>query len=122
MAYRRRKGTAAMLEQLARDVTGWNANVVEYFQLLATTQYMNHIRLENESIAEIRDSEPLEFVSTPFDKLAHTADVRRIASRRGKYNIPNIGIFLWRINSYSITNSPAFRVDDRRYFFDALGK
>ena len=40
MAYRRRKGTAAMLEQLARDVTGWNANVVEFFQLLATTQYM----------------------------------------------------------------------------------
>ena len=122
MAYRRRKGTASMLEQLARDVTGWNANVVEYFQLLATTQYMNHIRLENESIAEIRYSEPLEFVSTPFDKLAHTADVRRIASRRGKYNIPNIGIFLWRINSYSITNSPAFRLDDRRYFFDALGQ
>jgi hypothetical protein len=122
MAYRRRKGTAAMLEQLARDVTGWNANVVEFFQLLATTQYMNHIRLENESFAEIRYSEPLEFVSTPFNKLAHTADVRRIASRRGKYNIPNIGIFLWRINSYSITNSPAFRLDDRRYFFDALGK
>ena len=122
MAYRRRKGTASMLEQLARDVTGWNANVVEYFQLLATTQYMNHIRLENESMAEIRYSEPMEFVSTPFDKLAHTADVRRIASRRGKYNIPNIGIFLWRINSYSISNSPAFRLDDRRYFFDALGR
>lgn len=121
MAYRRRKGTASMLEQLARDVTGWNANVVEFFQLLATTQYMNHIRLENESFAEIRYSEPLEFVSTPFEKLAHTVDVRRISSRRGKYNIPNIGIFLWRINSYSITNGPAFRLDDRRYFFDALG-
>ena len=25
IAFRRRKGTAAMLEQLARDVTGWNA-------------------------------------------------------------------------------------------------
>src|ERR1044072_4389327 len=122
MAYRRRKGTAYMLEQLARDVTGWNANVVEFFQLLATTQYLNHIRLENESISEIRYSEPMELVLTPFDKLAHTADVRRIASRRGKYNIPNIGIFLWRINSYSISNSPAFRLDDRRYFFDALGR
>lgn len=122
MAYRRRKGTAAILEQLARDVTGWNASVVEYFQLLATTQYMNHIRLENLSVSEIRYSEPLEFISTPFDKLAHTADVRRIASRRGKYNIPNIGIFLWRLNNYTITNGPAFRVDDRRYLFDALGK
>jgi hypothetical protein len=122
MAYRRRKGTASMLEQLARDVTGWNASVVEYFQRLATTQYMNHIRLENESFSSIRYSEPLEYVATPFDKLAHTVDVRRISSQRGKYNIPNIGIFLWRINGYSITNSPAFRLDDRRYFFDALGR
>src|ERR1044071_6333299 len=38
IGYRRRKGTAAMLEQLAHDVTGWTANVVEFFQLLATTQ------------------------------------------------------------------------------------
>ena len=29
IAYRRRKGTAAMLEQLARDVTNWPASVVE---------------------------------------------------------------------------------------------
>src|ERR1043165_788936 len=54
MAYRRRKGTAAVLEQLARDVTGWSASVVEYFQLLATTQYMNHLRPENLSVASIR--------------------------------------------------------------------
>ena len=40
IGFRRRKGTAALLEQLARDVTGWNAHVVESFQLLATTQYM----------------------------------------------------------------------------------
>ena len=122
MAYRRRKGTAAVLEQLARDVTGWNANVVEYFQLLATTQYMNHIRLDNLAVADVRDSAPLELVSTPFDKVAHTADVRRIASGRGKYNIPNIGIYLWRLNNYSITRAPAFRLDGRRYLFDALGK
>ena len=51
LAYRRRKGTAAVLEQLARDVTGWNASVVEFFQLLATTQYMNHLRPENLSMA-----------------------------------------------------------------------
>src|SRR5579872_6004476 len=33
--FRRRKGTAAMLEQLALDVTGWPARAVEFFQLLA---------------------------------------------------------------------------------------
>ena len=35
IGHRRRKGTVAMLEQLARDVTGWPAKVVEFFQLLA---------------------------------------------------------------------------------------
>lgn len=122
MGYRRRKGTAAVLEQLARDVTDWDASVVEYFQLLATTQYMNHIRLENLALSDIGNSKSLEFVNTPFDKLARTADVRRVEPRRGKYNIPNVGIFLWRLGSYSATNAPAFKLDDGRYLFDALGK
>ena len=42
--YRRRKGTASMLEQLARDVTGWPARAAEFFQLLGWTQNMNHLR------------------------------------------------------------------------------
>src|ERR687897_1113341 len=54
LAYRRRKGTASVLEQLARDVTEWDASVVEYFQRLATTQYMNHLRPENLSFSGVR--------------------------------------------------------------------
>lgn len=122
IAYRRRKGTAAVVEQLARDVTAWNASVVEYFQLLATTQYMNHLRPRNLSIASVRQWELLEHLTTPFDKVTRTVDVRRIEKRRGKYNIPNIGIYLWRLDSYPITKSPAFKVDDRRYTFNVLGK
>jgi hypothetical protein len=122
MGYRRRKGTAAVLEQLARDVTDWDANVIEFFQRLATTQYMNHIRLENVSLTDVGDSKSLEFINTPFDKLARTADVRRIEPRRGKYNIPNVGIFLWRLGHYSATGAPAYKVDDTRFLFDALGK
>ncbi|MEO6672200.1 MAG: hypothetical protein ABIN93_02110 [Ginsengibacter sp.] len=122
LSYRRRKGTASIIEQLARDVTGWNASVVEYFQLLATTQYLNHLRPGNLSMASLRDWEVLEYLNTPFDKVAHTVDVRNISRRRGKYNIPNIGIFLWRLDSFSLRNSPAFQVDDRRFKFDALGK
>jgi hypothetical protein len=122
MGYRRRKGTAAVIEQLARDVTDWDANVVEFFQRLATTQYLKHIRLDNVSLTDVGDSKSLEFINTPFDKLARTADVRRIEPRRGKYNIPNVGIFLWRLGSYSITDAPAYKLDDTRFLFDALGK
>lgn len=119
---RSRKGTASVLAQLANDVTGWDSSVVEYFQLLATTQYINHIRPGNLSIIGLNNWETLEYLHTPFDKTARTADVRRIESNRGKYNIPNIGIFLWRLGSYSMSYARAFKVDERRYKFDALGK
>src|SRR5215472_940975 len=121
MAYRRRKGTAAMLEQLARDVTGWDARVVEFFQLLATTQYMNHLRPKNLYAPDLDEWEPLERLGTPFETTAHTLEVRRIASGRGKYNIPNIGIFLWRLQACSLTDSLAAKLDARRYFFSRLG-
>ena len=123
IAYRRRKGTAAIIEQLARDVTNWDANVVEYFQRLATTQYLNHLRPENLSMSSLKNWELLEYANTPFDKMAHTVDVRRIEPRRGKYNIPNIGIFLWRLKGYTLAKtSPAYKIDTHRYTFDALGK
>src|SRR5213595_3343252 len=47
MAYRRRKGTATALEQLARDSTDWPAHAVEFFELLDTTQNYNHLRPHN---------------------------------------------------------------------------
>src|SRR4051794_31191701 len=33
ISYRRRKGTVFVLEQLAKDITGWGAKAVEFFQL-----------------------------------------------------------------------------------------
>ena len=121
IGYRRRKGTAAVLEQLARDVTGWDARVVEFFQLLTATQYMNHIRPGHVQSPDLRLWEPLASLHTPFDRLPHTVDVRRIASGRGRYNIPNVGIFLWRLGAHSLTDSPAFEVDQQRYLFSPLG-
>lgn len=121
LKYRRRKGTAAMLEQLARDTTEWPASVVEFFQHLATTQSMNHLRPGNLSFINVRDASALESLDMPFDTLAHNGEVRRIEPRRGKYNIPNIGIFLWRLESDSRTDVEPSRVDARRFRFDPLG-
>ena len=121
IAYRRRKGTATVLEQLARDVTGWNARVVEFFQWLETSQYMNHIRLENRVTADLRDWEALERRDTAFNTLAHSVDMRHIETQKGRYNIPNIGLFLWRLDAFSLTQSPAVRIDDQRFLFSPLG-
>jgi hypothetical protein len=119
--YRRRKGTATMLEQLARDTTGWNARAVEFFKLLGTTQNMNHVRPENYRTPDIRQGRGMELLDTPFDTIPHTADVRRISSRSGKHNIPNVGLFLWRLQAYPLTQSPAVAVDKHRFFIGPLG-
>lgn len=121
IGYRRRKGTLSILEQLARDVTNWDANVVEYFRLLATTQYLNHLRPKNLVIPHLKKWEQLEYLDTPFDTIPKSADVRNISSGRGRYNISNIGIYLWRIQAFSRTKSKAFKVDDSRYTFHPLG-
>ncbi len=105
-AYRQAKGTAAILEQLARDVTGWPAHVVEFFQHLGWTQYLEHHR-PNVQIQDLRKANDLELIDTPFNRSMHTVDIRRIPSNRGRYNITNIGIFLWRLRSYRMLQSRA---------------
>jgi hypothetical protein len=130
IGYRRRKGTAAVIEQLARDVTGWPARAVEFFQLLATTQHMNHVRRENLGRVGVRDAARLAWLGTAFERLEpdadlpHNVDVRRISGARGRYNIPNVGVFVWRLRAYSLTRSPAapaFPGDLRRFKFNPLG-
>jgi hypothetical protein len=121
IAYRRRKGTATMLEQLARDVTGWPARVVEFFEWLETSQYMNHIRPLNAATPDLRHWEALERRDTAFNTIAHSVDMRRIETQKGRYNIPNVGLFLWRLEAFPLTDSPAFRIDDERFLFSPLG-
>ena len=127
IGYRRRKGTAAVLEQLARDVTGWPARVVEYFQLVATCQHMNHVRPDHHWSPDLGDPLALEPLGQAFDAVTRTVDVRSItrASGRkgveGRHNLPNIGIFLWRLLPMRLDNAPTTRIDDRRHLFDPLG-
>lgn len=125
IAYRRRKGTAAMLEQLARDVTHWPARAVEFFEQLACTQYMNHVRLHAPACADLRASARLLQRGGPFNSVAHTAEMRRPQAGSGRYNIPNIGIFLWRLQAFrlsavSLTPDPG-EPSGRRYRFNPLG-
>ena len=125
IAYRRRKGTAAMLEQLARDVTGWSARAVEYFQLLATTQYLNHLRPLSPAWYGVRTADARPPVGRAFDTAGHTADVRRIAAGRGRHDIPNVGLHVWRIRDYPLLAVPAQKLKpaaaDRRYLFNPIG-
>lgn len=123
--YRRRKGTLPMLEELARDVTGWAAHGVEFFELLGWTQWLrNHVRPRALATADLRSVERADRVARAFDEYCHTVDVRTMAQENGWHNVPNIGFFLWRLDAYRLEGAQARRlgaVGDYRYFFSPLG-
>ncbi|MCK6494626.1 MAG: hypothetical protein L6Q34_14480, partial [Nitrospira sp.] len=70
---------------------------------------------------DLRRWEDLERLGTPFERSAHTAEVRHVATGRGRYSIPSIGILVWRLRHDSLTRSPVVPVDDRRFLLSPLG-
>jgi hypothetical protein len=123
--YRRRKGTLPMLEELARDVTGWAAHAVEFFELLGWMQWIrNHLRMHAPRTANIRSFERMDRLNRAFDEIQHTVDVRPMSQSEGWHNIRNIGFFLWRLGAYGMHAVEARRLGpagDFRYHFSPLG-
>ena len=124
--YRRRKGSLALLEQLSNDVAGWPARAVEFYKLLSWTQALNHLHLDRGQTVDIRNGSALELIDSPFDSIAHSVDVRRINSRytQGRHNIPSVGVFVWRLKSYSVTETPAYCLESdgaNCFTFSVLG-
>ncbi|GAB4578164.1 MAG: hypothetical protein Fur0022_08970 [Anaerolineales bacterium] len=126
LRYRRRKGTLALLELLAKDVTGWPARAVEFYKLLNWTQSLNHLRLAQGQSADLRRGNALDRLDSPFDEFAHTVDVRQINSRyaQGRHNLPSVGLFIWRLKTYPVTQAPAYCLEESGphcYTFSVLG-
>ena len=113
---RRSRGQAERLlplleETLAEAGVGWGD-----VQRLAVTQHLANVRLDGTGTASLRAASALELVNGPFERVVHTGEVRRIASGRGRYNIPHVGLFLWRLQSY-----PVIRADARPATAPAAG-
>ncbi len=121
LRYRRRKGTLAMLEDLARDVTGWGSHAVAAFELLGWTQQLNHLRstpapasyprspdrLEPRSVhrvgtVNLRALDVMDRIGGAFDECTHTVDVRRPRQEQGWYDVRTLIFHLWRLQSYPI--------------------
>jgi hypothetical protein len=101
--FRRRKGALPMLEELARDATGWSARAVEFFELLGWTQWVrNHLRVHAPATPDLRSIEAADRLDGPFDGYAHNVDLREIAQHAGWHNIPNIGFFLFRLRAQRV--------------------
>lgn len=114
---RRRRGTLVLLEHLAADVAGWPARAVELYALLGWSQHVNHVRLARGQTVAVRAGEALERLGGAFDSHAHSVDIRRIRSHRtpGWFNIPSVGVFVWRLRSYPVARTPA-------HLFEEIGK
>ena len=141
--YRRRKGTVAVLEEIAADITGWNARVVEFFRRLARSRhgFDPAIGLDRtEAIiaglrgslsgapaggfADLRHAGCAQKSRTAFDEFFHTADFRRGRDASGWHNIPRLGVFLWRLKSFEYALS--IPVEDSQcpgqFTFDPTGR
>ncbi|SHI50146.1 hypothetical protein [Streptomyces sp. 3214.6] len=130
---RRRKGTLALLEDLASAVAGWPARVVEYRRLLCVTQPVRRYtadgadadrRLARGALVDVRDAGALDRLGGPFDTLARTVEVPRAGSARraGRYGVQSVGLHLWRLRTYAVTRAPAYCLDRERacYTFNVL--
>jgi hypothetical protein len=140
IGYRRRKGTIAVLEHVIQDVTGWYVHILEYAQLLAQTQHMADIRATRGRFIDLHQASELAALNGAFETSAHMIDVHSISpgisvtrgdgQAAGKYQPGNLGLFVWRLQSYLITGVPAQPVNHhaRRalpngcFTFDPLGR
>lgn len=122
---RRRKGSLALLEQLAADASGWPAHAVEFYPRLAWFQHLDHLHLNRGRTVDLRHPEALERIGGTFDTCAHTIDIRRATSATspGRYNISSAGVFVWRLKSYSVTRCRALCLDrsPHCYTFSVFG-
>jgi hypothetical protein len=148
--YRRRKGTLAILEEIAADITGWEAKVVEFFRRLGRTRHgldpaiglsqtgndevanlqlaegligpLTHTGIGG--IADLRNAYGASRAHSAFDEFFHTADLRLGRGRFGWYDIPRLGVFLWRLISFGV--GPATPVPVQGcpgwYTFDPTGR
>ena len=120
IALRRRKGTLGAIEQLTFDLTEWAAHCVELRDSLAWTQSLNHQRpdeggqppyglpgvdrfaVPRGGTVPVRSPATLSLLQTPFDPFAHVADVKPASAGGVHPNLPNLAIFLWRLEDYRV--------------------
>ncbi|PVZ08206.1 hypothetical protein [Actinomycetospora cinnamomea] len=129
---RRRKGTLALLEELALDVAGWPARAVEFRTQLAGTAPVRLLDAASRPLwtsrgrtADLRDGQALAELDGPFDTLAHTTTVGRLASRRTvrRHHRASVGLFVWRLRAYQVSGTEGFCIDEarRRFMVSVLG-
>lgn len=150
--YRRRKGTVSLLEELAHDISGWSVHVVEFFRRLSRTRHLLDPAIGLSTVRSSATERQLQYAQGvvgprshtqaggyadlrnvlaasqasggSFDEYFHTADVRRGRGTTGWYDIPRLGVFVWRLDAMRVVRgTPVPDVDcPNQYTFDPTGR
>jgi hypothetical protein len=126
--HRRRKGTLGAVESLSYTLTGWAAHAVESRERLGWNQHLNHQRPDAGGqpplphrtdivtpvpggMTPLRDPAQLSFLNGPFDPFAHVVDVKAGQVGAPRYNLPNLGVYLWRLKDYQVPIARPGRIE-----------
>lgn len=111
---RRRKGTLSLIEELALSVAGWPARAVEFRRRVIEAQSLNHLHTTRGLSLDLHNGGLLDRLGNPFDTSARTVDVRRPGSSHsaGLYNLPSVGLYIWRLRSYGLHFAPAACIEE----------
>jgi hypothetical protein len=131
VAWRRRKGTPAVLREVAAALSGWPTDrIAEFFASLGWSQNLNHLRLDHPLTADLRDPIRLGLLGHATDPFAHAADFRvssPLDSPRvtpgslgighaawgtpGRYQIKQLGAFVHRLQTFRLAGVTPAAVD-----------
>jgi hypothetical protein len=130
--YRRRKGTLRVMEELIRDITGWDGKVSENFRRLARSRHGLDPEPGNlgglftgtppGGWADLRSLYGSELVNSAFDEFHHTPDMRRHHGQNGRYGIPKMAFHIYSLMINKVEGSTPFKIDDSNYGFDPSGR
>ncbi|WP_437733119.1 hypothetical protein [Sorangium sp. So ce1335] len=93
VGWRRRKGTPAMLEEMASDLSGQMAVTREGWKRILLAQDLDLFRPER-AIAELRPATIAERATGPLDTSFHAVDPRRIGRTTGRYHPRHVAHWL----------------------------
>jgi hypothetical protein len=111
--YRRRRGTPSLLEQLVRELSGWDVVLVESFRRLARAPHrLDTFPLALGSVtgtptggtANLRNGRGAELAPGPFDEFFRTPDVRRLRGREGRHAIGKVNLHFFRTTAFELNS------------------
>lgn len=152
IAWRRKKGTVTTALAVARDITGWDAHVVEAFRRLARTRHnldppvgappARHRQPSGQRLlvaegliepvtrtpaggfADLRSAPGALLTTGPFGQVFHHADLRRGTGTTGWHGAEKLVVHCWRLQSLQVIDGTPVPVSGGagEYAFDPTGR